>query len=92
MTVRPCAEGDELAVYGADCSGCMTVKTFETALHAYLDVPKRKNRQTEVLPVCWEQILVLMIHVVIYVGIVMLTQMRKWLGSICASMIRNPLF
>ena len=23
MTVRPCAEGDELAPYGADCSGCM---------------------------------------------------------------------
>lgn len=45
MTVRPCAEGDELAVYGADCSGCMTVKTFETALHAYLDVPKRKVNQ-----------------------------------------------
>ena len=25
---------------GADCSGCMTVKTFETALHARPDVPK----------------------------------------------------
>ena len=45
MTVRPCAEGDELAVYGADCSGCMTVKTFETALHADLNVPKRKTNQ-----------------------------------------------
>lgn len=30
MTVKPCAEGTELAVYGADCSGCMTVRTFET--------------------------------------------------------------
>jgi len=45
MTIRPCAEGDELAAYGADCSGCMTVNTFETALHAYLDVPKRKTNQ-----------------------------------------------
>lgn len=45
MTIRPCAEGDELAAYGADCSGCMTVNTFETALHAYLDVPKRKSNQ-----------------------------------------------
>lgn len=45
MTIRPCAEGDELAAYGADCSGCMTVNIFETALHAYLDVPKRKSNQ-----------------------------------------------
>ena len=43
MTIRPCAEGNELAEYGADCSGCMTVHTFETALHNRLDVPKRKN-------------------------------------------------
>ena len=45
MTIRPCAEGDELALYGADCSGCMTVNTFETALHVHLDVPKRKTNQ-----------------------------------------------
>lgn len=45
MVVKPCAEGDELAPYGADCSGCMTVKTYETALHANLDVPKRKSNQ-----------------------------------------------
>lgn len=45
MIIRPCAEGNELAAYGADCSGCMTVNTFETALHAHLDVPKRKNNQ-----------------------------------------------
>lgn len=49
MTVKPCAGGTELAVYGADCSGCMTIKTFETALNASLDVPKRNqnlgNRQ-----------------------------------------------
>lgn len=45
MTIRPCAEGDSLAAYGADCSGCMTVKTFETALHMHLDVPKRSVNQ-----------------------------------------------
>lgn len=45
MTIRPCAEGDELAEYGADCSGCMTQKTFETALHTTLDVPKQKSNQ-----------------------------------------------
>lgn len=45
MTIRPCAEGTDLAPYGADCSGCMTVKTFETALHTQLDVPKRKENQ-----------------------------------------------
>lgn len=45
MTIRPCAEGDELTAYGADCSGCMTVSTFETALHRKLQVPKRKTNQ-----------------------------------------------
>ena len=45
MTIRPCAEGNVLAEYGADCSGCMTVKTFETALHERLIVPKRKTNQ-----------------------------------------------
>ena len=45
MIIRPCAEGYDLASYGADCSGCMTVKTFETALHAGLDVPKRSRNQ-----------------------------------------------
>lgn len=45
ITIRPCAEGNDLAPYGADCAGCMTVSTFETALHTHLDVPKRKNNQ-----------------------------------------------
>lgn len=45
MTIKPCAEGIELQPYGADCSGCMTVQTFETALHTHLDVPKRKTNQ-----------------------------------------------
>lgn len=45
MTIRPCAEGTSLAPYGADCSGCMTVKTYETALHSNLAVPKRGKNQ-----------------------------------------------
>ena len=45
MVLKPCAEGEELAKYGADCSGCMTFHTFETALHNRLEVPKRKKNQ-----------------------------------------------
>ncbi|MCQ2491818.1 MAG: DUF1848 domain-containing protein [Lachnospiraceae bacterium] len=45
MVIKPCAEGDFLEKFGADCSGCMTVKTYETALHGYLDVPKKKMNQ-----------------------------------------------
>ena len=45
MTVRPCAEGNYLSQYGADCSGCMTVKTYETALDSRLNVPKRAKNQ-----------------------------------------------
>ena len=45
MTIRPCAEGEDLAAYGADCSGCMTVATFENALHNRLVIPKRRLNQ-----------------------------------------------
>lgn len=45
MTIKPCAEGDTLAKYGADCSGCMTVDTYEAALHGVLHAPKRKNQR-----------------------------------------------
>lgn len=45
MTIRPCAEGNDLEPFGADCSGCMTLNIFETALHSHLDVPKRKGNQ-----------------------------------------------
>lgn len=45
MTIRPCAEGDALARFGADCSGCMTVSTFETALGERLKVPKSSRNQ-----------------------------------------------
>ena len=32
MTVKPCAEGDELAAYGADCGGCMRISDYEKAI------------------------------------------------------------
>ena len=40
MAVRPCAEGTDLARFGADCSGCMTVAMYEKALHKNLIVPR----------------------------------------------------
>ena len=39
MTVRPCAEGEELAAFGADCSGCMPVSMYERAIGKKLLVP-----------------------------------------------------
>ena len=43
MTLRPCAEGSELAAFGADCSGCMTVAMYEKALYQRLKVPARTS-------------------------------------------------
>ena len=40
MTVRPCAEGDALAAFGADCSGCMTTAMYERAFGAPLRFPR----------------------------------------------------
>lgn len=47
MTVRPCGEGDELASFGADCSGCMTVAMYEQALGRRLKVPKTAPARKE---------------------------------------------
>lgn len=47
MVIRPCAEGNELEPYGADCSGCMTKQTFETALQGHLNVPPNKSQRSE---------------------------------------------
>ncbi len=43
MVIRPCAEGEELAAYGADCSGCMTKETYETAIHSRIQFPKAET-------------------------------------------------
>ena len=40
MTIHPCAEGTDLARFGADCSGCMTVAMYEKALRKNLIVPR----------------------------------------------------
>ncbi|MCD7811624.1 MAG: DUF1848 domain-containing protein [Ruminococcus sp.] len=42
ITICPCCEGDELAVYGADCGGCLTQNILEQAIHGRLDIPKSK--------------------------------------------------
>ena len=47
MTLRPCGEGDELARFGADCSGCMTVAMYEQALGRRLKVPKTAPARKE---------------------------------------------
>ena len=47
MTVRPCAEGDELAAYGADCGGCMRIGDYERAIGRRLNAPKKKGARAE---------------------------------------------
>ena len=46
MTVKPCAEGDELAVYGADCGGCTRISDYEKAISKRLTAPKVKGART----------------------------------------------
>ena len=43
MTVKPCAEGDELAPYGADCGGCTRISDYERAIGKRLNAPKKKG-------------------------------------------------
>ncbi len=47
MTIRPCAEGHELAQFGADCGGCMTVSMYERAIRCRLRVPGRPPARKE---------------------------------------------
>lgn len=47
MSVKPCAEGDELAKFGADCSGCMKISDYEKAIGRRLDAPKKKGARAE---------------------------------------------
>ena len=47
MTVKPCAEGDELAAFGADCSGCMQIRDYEKAIQSRLQAPKIKGARAE---------------------------------------------
>ena len=47
ITVKACANGTELAKFGVDCRGCMTIDTYETALNERLVLPVRKSQRTE---------------------------------------------
>ena len=41
MRLVSCCEGDELAPFGVDCSGCMTLSTYEKAIGCRLHAPKQ---------------------------------------------------
>ncbi|MBR1930819.1 MAG: DUF1848 domain-containing protein [Lachnospiraceae bacterium] len=47
MTIKGCGEGQELAQFGVDCNGCMTLETFACALHESLNVPRWKPAREE---------------------------------------------
>ena len=47
ITIKACAEGNDLAPYGVDCKGCMTKETFEAAIGSTLDIPKKKSQRKE---------------------------------------------
>ena len=47
MTIRPCAEGNALAQFGADCSGCMTIPMYEQAIGQRLKVPRQAPARKE---------------------------------------------
>ncbi len=47
MTVKPCAEGEALAAYGADCTGCMKISDYEKAIGKRINAPKRKGARAE---------------------------------------------
>lgn len=41
IRLKSCCEGDELATYGVDCTGCMTISTYEKALGCRLRAPRQ---------------------------------------------------
>ncbi len=47
MMLKPCAEGDELAQFGADCGGCMRISDYEKAIGKRLNAPKKKGARAE---------------------------------------------
>ena len=47
MTVKPCAEGDELAAFGADCGGCMRISDYEKAIGRHLNAPRKKTARAD---------------------------------------------
>lgn len=47
MTLRPCAEGEELAAFGADCSGCQSQAVLEKVIGMPLSIPKSAQTREE---------------------------------------------
>lgn len=47
ITIKACAEGEELKNYGIDCNGCLTKAIYETALGGRLNMPKIKGQRNE---------------------------------------------
>lgn len=47
ITIKACAEGDELAPFGIDCNGCLTQEVYETALRTKLNMPRIKGQRKE---------------------------------------------
>lgn len=47
MTLKPCAEGDFLASFGADCGGCMKISDYEKAIGKRLIAPRFKGARAE---------------------------------------------
>lgn len=47
MTIKPCGDSRHLQNTGADCGGCMTVSTFETAIGQNLNTPPNPNNRKE---------------------------------------------
>ena len=47
MTIKPCGEDKRLAITGADCSGCMTQETFESAIGQNINLPPNPNNRKE---------------------------------------------
>jgi hypothetical protein len=46
IRLKTCAEGNELARYGIDCSGCLTQKVVEEAIGNRLLLPKKNKART----------------------------------------------
>ena len=47
MTIKACGESRKLEDTGADCSGCMTIQTFEAAIGANLVFPTNPHNRRE---------------------------------------------
>ena len=47
MILLPCGEGTELAVFGAECNGCMTQQIYESAIRMSIDIPKKRPLRKE---------------------------------------------